>query len=116
MERLIQIALDRSTVSPNGFTHGRGRRARRREQCFNKPSGLGGVQLNQVVSIDDLAGHFTCVQGDEFGERTALDGGGFLEKLFVRRGYPGDEALAFRFFQCRRHTPNVCLSGTQIQN
>jgi hypothetical protein len=39
-----------------------------------------------------------------------------VKNPLVRRGYPGDEALAFRFFQCRRHAPNVCLYGTQIKN
>jgi hypothetical protein len=111
--------LDRGHIAPvarhRPFQRGGGR-SRRGEQRFNKAPGLGGVELNLVALINNLAGHFTRVQGDEFGERAALNGGGFLEKLLVRRGYPGDEALAFRFFQCRRHAPNVCLRGTQIKN
>ncbi len=116
MECLVQIALHRFPVSPNGLPHGRGRRSRRCEQCFDKAPGLVGIKLNLMASIDDLAGHFTRVQGDEFGERAALKCGGFTEKLFVCRGYPGDEALAFRFFQCCRHAPNVCLRGTHCKN
>ena len=112
-------SLDRGHIAPvarhRPLQRGGGR-SRRCEQRFNKPPGLGGVELNQIALIDDLAGGFTRVQGDEFGERAALDGGGFLEKLFVRHGYPGDESLAFGFFQCRRHAPNVCLRGTQIKN
>lgn len=116
MEHLVQIALHRFPVSPNGLPHGRGRRSRRREQRFDKAPGLSGVELNLVTLNNNLAGHFTRVQGNEFGERAALDGGGFLEKLFVRRGYPGDEALAFGFFQCCRHAPNVCLRGTHCKS
>jgi hypothetical protein len=111
--------LDRGHIAPvarhRPFQRGGGR-SRRREQRFDKAPGLGSIKLNQIALIDDLAGGFTRVQGDEFGERAALKCGGFTEKLFVRRGYPGDEALAFRFFQCRRHAPNVCLRGTQIKN
>ncbi len=115
MECLVQIAFYRFPVSPDGLPQGRGRRSRRREQRFDKPPGLGGVKLNQIVLIDDLAGGFTGVQGDKFGERAALDGGGFAEKLFVRRGDPGDESVTFGLFQCCRHALNVCLRGTQIK-
>ena len=111
--------LDRGHIAPvarhRPFQRGGGR-SRRREQRFDKAPGLVGIKLNQIALINDLAGHFTRVQGDEFGERAALKCGGFTEKLFVCHGYPGDEALAFRFFQCRRHAPNVCLRGTQIKN
>ncbi len=116
MEGLVQIALDRSAVSPNGLAHGRGRRSRRCEQRLNKPPGLGGVELKLVAFGHNLAGRCNRVDGDKFGQRAALDGGGFTEKLFVRHGYPGDEALAFRFFQCCRHRLNVCLCGTQIKS
>ena len=116
MEDLIQIAFHRPTVSPNGLTHGRSRRSRRCEQCYNKPPRLGGVKLNLVAFGNNLASHFKRVNGNKFGQRAALDGGGFTEKLFVRCGYPGDESLAFKFFQCRRHAQNVCLGGTQIKN
>lgn len=112
-------SLDRGHIAPvarhRPFQRGGGR-ARRGEQRFNKPPGLGGVELNLVALSNNLAGHFTRVHGNEFGQRAALDGGGFLEKLFVRHGYPGDEALAFGFFPCRRHASNVCLRGTQIKN
>lgn len=116
MENLVQIALHRFAVRPYGLTHDRSRRARRCEQCLNKPPGLSGVQFDLVAIFNNLAGHCNRVQGDKLGHRAALNGGGLAEKLLVRRGYPGDEALAFRFFQCCRHAPNVCLCGTQINN
>ena len=116
MDRLIQIALDRSAVSPNGLAHGRGRRPWRREQCLDKPPGLGGVQLNLLAFGHYPAGRFSRVYGDKSGHRAALDRGSFAEKLFVRHRYPGNEALALRFFQCCRHPINVCLCGTQIKS
>ena len=116
MENLVQIALHRPAVSPDGLTHGRSRRSWRCEQCLDKPPGLSGVQFNLVAFVNNLAGHCNRMQGDKFGHRAAFDGGGFTEKLFFRRGYPGDESLAFRFFQCRRHAANVCLRGTQIKS
>ena len=90
-------------VSPNDRMAGSAW-ARRCEQCLDKPPGLSGVQFNLVAFVNNLAGHCNRMQGDKFGHRAAFDGGGFTEKLFFRRGYPGDESLAFRFFQCRRHT------------
>ena len=116
MESLVQIALYHFAVSQDGLPHGRSRRSWRGEQRLDKTAGLGGVELNLVVLSNNPAGHFTRVRGNEFGQRTALDGGGSPEKLLVRRRYPGDEALAFRFFQGCRHTKYVCLCGTQIKN
>jgi hypothetical protein len=57
---------------------------------------LGGVQFNLAAFGHNLAGGFHRAQGDKFGQGAALNGGGFTEKLFVRHGYPGDEALAFK--------------------
>jgi len=113
---LVQIAFDRFAVGPDGLTHGRGRRSRWREQRFDETPGLGGVQLDLVALGDNLPGHFQRVDGDKLGQRAAFNGGCLTEKLFVRRGYPGDESLAFPFFQCGRHAANVCLRGTQIKS
>ena len=116
MEYLVQIALHRFAVRPYGFTHDGSRRARRCEQGLNKPPGLSGVQSDLVALFNNLAGRCHRVQGDKLGHRASLNGGGLTEQLLVRRRYPGNEALAFRFFQCRSHAPNVCLRGTQINN
>jgi len=115
MEDLGQIAFHQPAVSPYGLPQGWRRRSRRGEQGFNKPAGLAGVQLNLVAFGHNLASHFQRVNGNKFGQRAAFDGGGFTEKLLVRRRDPGDESLAFGFFQCCRHAQNVCLSGTQIK-
>ena len=86
MENLVQIALHRFAVRPYGLTHDRSRRARRCEQCLNKPPGLSGVQFDLVAIFNNLAGHCNRVQGDKLGHRAALNGGGLAEKLLVRRG------------------------------
>jgi len=116
MENLVQITLHRFAVRPYGLTHDRSRRARRCEQCLNKPPGLSGVQFDLVALFNNLAGRCNRVQGDKLGHRTALNGGSLTEKFLVRRRYPGNESLLFRFFQCRSHSENVCLRGTQIKN
>jgi len=117
MERLVQITLNRFAVSPDGLPHGRGRRSRRREERFDKPPGLGGIKLNLIALIDDLASHFTDVRDDEFSHRASLNRGRFLEQLLVRRRHPGDKSLAFRLFlyHCW-HAPNVRLCGIQCKN
>lgn len=89
--------------------------ARRREQRFNKLPRLRSVQLNLLALSNHLAGDFSRMRDDEFGQRAPLNGGGFTEKLLVRRSYPGDESLAFRFLKCRSHAQYVCLYGTQIK-
>ncbi len=116
MENLVQIALHRLAVRPYGLTHDRSRRARRCKQCLDKPPGLRGVQFDLVAIFNNPAGCSNRVQGDKLGHRAALNGGSLTEKLLVRRRYPGNEPLLFRFFQCRSHSENVCLCGTQIKN
>ena len=117
MERLVQITLNRFAVSPDGLPHGRGRRSRRREERFDKPPGLGGIKLNLIALIDDLASHFTDVRDDEFSHRASLNRGRFLEQLLVRRRHPGDKSLAFRLFLYQSwHAPNVRLCGIQCKN
>ena len=116
MECLVQIAFYRFAVSADGLPHGRGRRSWRREQGLDKPLGLDRIKLNLFALGNNSLSHFTRMRGDESGERAAFNSGSSLKKPFVRRGHPGDKAVAFRFFQCCRHALNVCLSGTQIKN
>lgn len=77
---------------------GGGGRLRRGEQRLDKLPRLGMIELDLLVFSHNLAGHFQRVKGDEFGQRAALNSRRPLEKLLVRRGHPGDEAFAFRFF------------------
>ena len=112
----IHIRDDGFTIQFHRPFHPGRWRSRRREQRLDKPPGLVGIQLNPAVLMDDPASHFTDMHDDKRGHGAALNRGRFLEKLLVRRGDPGDEAPAFRLFQCCRHALNVCLRGTQIKN
>jgi hypothetical protein len=88
----------------------------RREQSFNELPRSRGIQLNLLALSNQMLGDFTRMSDHEFGQGATFNGSGFTEKFFVRHGYPGDESLLFRFFQCRSHAPNVCLQGTQFKN
>jgi hypothetical protein len=99
-------------ITGHPLFQGGGGLARGSEQCLDESPGLGGVKLNLIVLIDDLASRFTKVRNDEFGHRKPLNCGRLLEQLFVRRRHPGDKALAFLLFCHRRYKPNVCRHGT----
>ena len=102
-------------MTNGGLLQGGSGCARRSKQSLNESPGLVGIQLKLIALIDDLASHFTAVRNDEFSHRASFDRSRFPEKLFVRRSYPGDKALAFLFFNYRLHEENVCLCGTQCK-
>ena len=97
------------------FHTGRGRSGRR-EQHFDKPARVFRIEPNNFMAGHKAPRRFPRVCDDKRRHRASFQRGGLVKNPLVRRGYPGDEALAFRFFQCRRHAPNVCLYGTQIKN
>jgi len=115
MEKLIQVADDRSP----GLLRCLGKRwrhgARRSEQGFNKPSGLLAVQLDLLALADDFLGDLAGVNNHEFSHRPPFKGGRFLKKLFIRRSDTGDKPAAFGFFCDRRHVRNVCHNGTHCK-
>lgn len=115
MGRLIQIALDHLPIGPHRRQQRGCGRARRCEQGFDKTPGLGGVQVNLIVLLDNLLRRFATMHDDEHGHGATLNRGRLLEKLSVRIRHAGDKAPVLWFSDNRWHAPNVRLCGTHCK-
>ena len=115
MGRLIQIALDHLPIGPHRRQQGGRGRSRRCEQGFDKAPGLGDVQVNPIVLLDNMLRRFTAVRHDKRGHGTTLNRGCLLEKLSVRIRHTGDKPPVLWLFYNRLHVTNVRLCGTHCK-
>ena len=106
---------DGATVPLERPLHGRGRRARWREQRPDKLARLLGVQPDRMLLHDCPLGGFARVSEEKTRERSPLQCGRLLEKPLLGAADARHEAVCFLFCRCGRHKMNVCRRGAHFK-